>query len=104
MSRESVFQAKLIERLYAMFPGCLVLKNDPDYLQGILDLTVLHGPHWVALEVKASATSKVQPNQEYYVDMLDRMSYAAFIHPDNVEEVLLEVQRALTPGRFARVS
>jgi hypothetical protein len=52
---ENAYQAKLIRKLKRMFPDCEVLKNDPNYLQGILDLTILWGPYWAMLEVKASA-------------------------------------------------
>lgn len=96
---ERNYQAKLIKKLYAMFPeGTVVLKNDANYLQGFPDLLILHGDKWAALETKKDRDAKHQPNQDYYVDMLDHMSYAAFIFPENEEEILHEVQRALEPG------
>lgn len=91
---ESKYQAHVIRELRLRFPGCLVLKNDAEYLQGIPDLTVFYGCKWAMLEVKVSAISLMQPNQEYYVHMLNEMSFAAFIHPDNEEEVLDALQHA----------
>ncbi len=63
--REGTYQRKLIEKLEILFPGCIVLKNDPTYIQGFPDLTIFFGDRWATLEVKASAVSPQQPNQEY---------------------------------------
>ena len=87
--KESVFQKKLINRLESEFEGCLVFKNDPNYRQGICDLLVLYNDRWAALEVKRSSKASHQPNQEYYVDRLDKMSFAAFVYPEN-EEIILD--------------
>lgn len=93
--KESKFQKGLIDELKVIFPGCLVLKNDANYIQGIPDLLILHNNRWAALECKASATSHHQPNQEYYVDLMNKMSYAAFISPENKEAIFNELQSAL---------
>lgn len=94
---ESKFQARLIVRLREMFPGCVILKNDPSYLLGILDLSIFYGDRWAMLECKAELTSKLQPGQPYYLQLLNEMSYAAIICPENEEEILREVQQALAP-------
>lgn len=101
---ENEYQAKLIKRLYKMFPGCIVLKLDSLYQQGILDLIILYGSKWASLEVKASDRSRIQPNQRYFVDRLDEMSFAAFIHPENEAEVLDALQQAFKAPRRTRVS
>ena len=92
---ERDFQAKLIKELKVMFKGCIIVKNDPNYIQGIPDLLILYNDRWAALEVKKSATAHHQPNQEYYVDLMDQMSFAAFIYPENKEDILYELQQAL---------
>lgn len=92
---ERDFQAKLIKELKVMFKGCIIVKNDPNYIQGIPDLLILYNDRWAALEIKKSATAHHQPNQEYYVDLMDQMSFAAFIYPENKEEILYELQQAL---------
>lgn len=99
MSKENAFQAKLIKRLKTEFPGCMVLKNDPNYIQGIPDLLILHENRWAMLECKRSKEASHRPNQEYYISKLDAMSYAAFISPENEEEVLHELQQAFSMGR-----
>lgn len=99
---ESVYQAKLIKKLDKLFPGCFILKNDSEYLQGVPDLLVLFEDQWAMLEVKASADAPTRPNQPYYVDKLDRMSFAAFIYPENEEDVLYDLQQAFAPRRIAR--
>jgi len=85
---ESKFQANLIKEIKTRFPDCIVLKNDSSYIQGIPDLLVLEKQRWAALEVKKSKNASHRPNQDYYVDKMDAMSYAAFIYPENKEEVL----------------
>ena len=97
MPRESAFQAKLIKELETLFPGCLVLKNDTGYIQGIPDLTVLYNTNWAVLECKKSMREPYQPNQEYYLEVLDDMSFAAMICPENREAVLYELQLQFLP-------
>jgi hypothetical protein len=96
---ERDYQAGLIKRIKRLLPGCVVLKNDSAYLQGVPDLTILYRDMWAMLEVKASPSAAHQPNQEYYVELLGEMSFAAFIHPQNEEEVLRDLQQALQPRR-----
>lgn len=96
MTPEAKFQAKLIRKLKRMFPGCEILKNDANYRQGILDLTIFFGDTWAMLEVKASATAKEQPNQDYYIRKFNGMSFAAKIYPENEEEVLAALQEAFS--------
>ncbi len=95
---ESKFQADLIKELKIRFPGCVVLKNDPNYIQGFPDLLILYENHWGALECKKDASASKRPNQEYYVEQLKGMSYAAFIFPENKEDVLDGLQEAFRSG------
>lgn len=90
---ESKFQSQLIRKIKNEFPGCMVLKNDPTYLQGVPDLTVFCGNKWAALEVKKSRNASHRPNQNYYVDKMNRMSYATFVYPENEKEVLAELHK-----------
>lgn len=90
---ESSFQAKLIKDLERLFPGCIVTKIEP-YIQGIPDILVLYRDRWAMLECKKAKNAVHQPNQDYYVDVLNRMSFAAFIYPENKQEVLNDLSRA----------
>lgn len=101
---ENAYQARLIRKLKRTFPGCEVLKNDSQYRQGILDLTLFWGPCWAMLEVKASANSSERPNQAHYVERLNNMSFAAFIYPENEEEVLTALQEAFASRGAACIS
>lgn len=101
---ERDYQANLIRKLETLFPGCMVLKNDSSYIQGIPDIMVLYGDRWAALEVKASSSSSWQPNQEFYINIMDNMSFAAFIFPENEEEVLRDLQQTFNSRRTARLS
>ena len=88
---ESKFQSNLIKEIKERYPGSIILKNDSSYLQGVPDLLVLHNDKWVTLEVKRSANAKHQPNQDYYVEKMNEMSYSSFIYPENKEQVLGEL-------------
>lgn len=96
---EREFQSKLIKELKLIFEGCLILKNDPEYIQGIPDLLILHGGKWAALEVKKSNRASQRPNQKYYIDKMNDMSFARFIYPENKEEVLYDLQQAFDTRR-----
>ena len=96
---ERDFQRNLIKELKDIFVGCIIMKNDSSYIQGIPDLLILYKDRWAALEVKKSATASHRPNQEYYIDKMDEMSYASFIYPENKEAVLDELQQTLFSRR-----
>lgn len=101
--RESQYQARLIRELEFRFPGCVILKNDAEYINGIPDLLILFNDRWAMLEVKADETSKIQPLQPYWIERLGSMSFAAFIHPSIEQEVLSGLEQALTSGRHTRL-
>jgi hypothetical protein len=102
MGRTS-YQSRLIIKIRRLFPGCIILKNDSGYCQGIPDLTILYGDKWAVLESKSSKYDKFEPNQEYYLELLNKMSFAARIDPSNEEDVLHELQLAFESGRETRV-
>lgn len=102
MKLESEFQGKLIKELKEIFPGCLILKNDPDYIQGIPDLLILYKDKWAMLECKKSSKASHRPNQKYYIDKLDAMSFARFVFPENKEEVINELQQTFKSRRSSR--
>lgn len=89
---ERTFQHKLVKELEKRFPGCVVLKQDSR--QGIPDLVIFYGAHWAMLECKESATAHRQPNQDHYVQTFGSMSFCRFVYPENVEEVLNDLERA----------
>lgn len=95
MRRESAFQSDLIRDLKVLFPGSVILKTDANYIQGFPDILILYKDRWASLECKRSEHSSHQPNQDYYVEKLNGMSYSAFIFPENKEEILYELQQAL---------
>lgn len=102
--KESQFQTELIKELKERFPGCVVLKNDPTYIQGVPDLTILlENGKWATLEDKREETAHHQPNQDWWVKRMNKMSYSAFIFPENKEDVLNEMERSLCSRRKSRV-
>jgi len=101
--RESKFQVELRNELEELFPGCIVLKNDASYIQGFPDLTIFYNNNWAVLECKNCLTAPYQPNQEYYLELCDKMSFASMICPENKEAVLYELQRAFSSRRTTRI-
>lgn len=101
---ESRFKAKLIDELNEMFPGCMIFHLDPNEMQGASDLLILYGNKWAVLEGKRYENAPHRPNQDYYINLMNQMSFAAFIYPENKEEVLHALHEAFKPGRSARIS
>lgn len=91
---ENEFKTKLSDELKKIFPGCFVFHTDPNEIQGFPDLIILYENKWAALEGKKYARASRRPNQEYYISVLNDMSFAAFIYPENKEEVLYDLQQA----------
>ena len=90
---ENRFKTNLARELKNLFPGCMVLHLDPNEIQGIPDLLILYGDKWAVLEGKKSAIASHRPNQDYYVGLMNSMGFAAFIYPENKDEVLDELRR-----------
>ena len=102
MPLERNFQPKLIKEIRDLFPGCVIQKLDTSYQQGIPDLLILWHVHWAVLEVKRKPPTKAsdfEPNQEWWIDLLNGMSFSACIYPENKDEVLFELQQAFQSGR-----
>ena len=104
MKQENKFKQDLKAEILARLPGSIVLHLDPQDIQGVPDMLVLYNDRWAALEGKKSAKASHRPNQDYYVDKLDDMSFARFIFPENKEEVLNDLQQTFQPRRTARLS
>lgn len=100
--RENKYQQGLIQRIRQCLPDCFILKNDPNYLQGVPDLLVLYGDRWVMLEVKASLLAPIRPNQVFYVEKLNNMGLARFVYPENEEAILKEIVAYLRSGDAIR--
>lgn len=91
---EKDFQAKLIKTLKEKFEGCIVTKLDSSYLQGIPDLLILWKNKWATLECKKCKGATHRPNQDYYVEKMNEMSFSRFIYPENEKEVINELERS----------
>lgn len=96
VNRESKFQKDLMDEIKSLYPGCVILKNDANYIQGFPDWTILYKDKWVVLEAKRGEKEKHQPNQDYYVNKLNGMSYSAFVYPENKEKILNAIQNVFS--------
>lgn len=89
MKLEKDFEQNVIKEIQARLPGSYVFKLDPNTtFQGIPDRLILWRNRYALLEFKRTPKSIKRPNQDYYIDEFNKMSFAAFIHPGNREEVL----------------
>ena len=93
--KENKFQKDLKKELKERFPGCIVTKLDSSDIQGIPDLLILYKNKWASLENKRSAKATKRPNQDYYVDKMNEMSFSRFIYPENRDIVLDELTNYL---------
>ena len=93
---ESKFQSDLKKELKKIFPGCIVTKLDSGDIQGIPDLLILFKNKWATLECKKNASASKRPNQEYYVGLMNEMSFSRFICPENKDEVLSELKQVFS--------
>ena len=89
--KESNFQSNLKKELKKKFPNCIITKLDSSDIQGIPDLLILYNNKWATLENKKNSKSNKQPNQEYYVNKMNEMSFSRFIYPENKDEVVNEL-------------
>lgn len=93
---ESGFQDRVVKELKELYPGAIVTKMDS--FQGIPDILILYKDKWASLECKKNKGAKKQPNQEYYVNKMNEMSFSRFIYPENKEEVFNELQHTFHLG------
>ena len=91
---ENRFKTKLVKEIKTRFPGSMVFHLDPNEMQGAPDLLVLYKDKWAALEGKKEEDASHRPNQDYYVDKMNQMSFARFIYPQNAKEVLNELEQS----------
>ena len=96
MKKESEFQSNLKKELKNIFPGCIVTKMDSGNIQGIPDLLILYKNKWATLENKRCNKASHRPNQDYYVNKMNSMSFSRFIYPENKNEVLEDLKKFLS--------
>jgi hypothetical protein len=87
------YQSIVKKKLKKELPDCEVRKLDPNDIQGIPDLLILCPITWATLETKGYAKAKVQPNQPYYVNKHNDMSFSRMIYPENENEVFDELHK-----------
>jgi len=99
MIKENRFKADLKKELKDAFPGCVIFDMNPNDHQGISDLLILYGSTWAMLECKRNAKASHRPNQDYFVDKFNKMSFAAFIYPENKKEILNALESSFASRR-----
>ena len=101
--RENEYQMLIVQAIYEYLPGrpladILVIINDPNYTQGIPDLSIFYRPtgKWAMVEVKMSEKAPERPNQRWFIETWGQTIFTAFIYPENEEEVLIALQQSLS--------
>lgn len=91
---EREYQAKLVKKIERLIPGCYVRKHDMQ--QGWPDLLILAPGFWAMIETKREepGPEDFEPNQEWWIEEFDRMSFSACIYPENEQEVLHALSQA----------
>jgi hypothetical protein len=103
---EGEYKTQLTKRIYKRFgDSCIVVRLDSALRQGIPDMAIFFdGGFWAALEAKTSAHARRQPNQQHYVEKLNRMCFADFICPENEEAVLDALEQEYQANWATRLS
>ena len=91
MLKESDYQHDVLKKIKLLLnykntdkkDNCIIMKEDPRYIQGIPDWIILYKNKWATLEIKRSKHEKHQPNQDNYVDKMNYMSCSYFLFPEN---------------------
>lgn len=97
--REREYQPGLIKRIERLFKqeGETAYVRKVDFQQGWPDLLILAPDFWALLEVKKREPryeDDWEPNQEWWIEEFDGMSFSACIYPENEQEVLHALQQA----------
>lgn len=81
-----------------IFYGDMVHLVEPKtYQRSEPDLYILgHGRKWAAIEFKTAVDADRQPQQDRRMAILNHMSFARFVYPDNAVEVLDELEKLFT--------
>lgn len=102
MKHENKYQERLMSHLrndiFNSYGNDVKIFKSSSYApQGWPDITIIHkSGRWAFLEAKKSQNEPHQPNQDWYVDLLDNWGFAAFIYPENENEVIDELVRYLS--------
>lgn len=103
---ENKYQPKFIKKVRELFPGCVILKNDSGYQQGIPDWTIFYQDMWAIIEIKKEPPTRdedFEPNQQWFLGEFNKWSFAACVFPENEKEVLDGLQRSFASGGPARL-
>jgi hypothetical protein len=88
---ESQFKRHVKKRITERFPNLDLDFIDTAY-RSMPDTFVIGPGVWAALEFKQSEDSSHRPNQDYHILRLNKKGYATYVSPENVEEVLDELE------------
>ena len=91
---ESEFKKYTKNRIIDRFPNLDldIIDINAYNFRSMSDLVILGPEVWAALEFKRSKDSSHRPNQDYHIARLNKKGYATFVYPENLEEVLDELE------------
>ena len=94
---ESKFKKEAKQRIRERCPNVdLDFVNTKPFNRSMPDTFVVGPWSWAALEFKRAEGATQQANQDYHIKRLNRKGYATFVFPENLEEVLNDLERIFT--------
>ena len=97
MTLERDFQRRIVRKLRDRYQDALVMKTDPNQIQGIPDILILAHGRYAFLEFKRSGKASHRPNQDYYCTKINQDGgFASFIDPSNETDVLSDLDDYFT--------
>lgn len=92
MLLESKFKKDTIRRISRKFSKLDLDFIDTSMYRSVPDTFIIAPYVWAALEFKRSEDAPQRPNQNHHIERLNRKGYASFVFPENVEEVLNDLE------------
>lgn len=92
--RESEFRTKFLHDFKKLSPDIIIEFANANRRNGIPDVIIFYKKKHARLETKKSKDASKRQLQEYYIEYFNKQGiYAAFLMPENKEEVFNELRR-----------
>ena len=91
---EATFRTKWLNKFKKLSPDIFIEFADPKRKNGIPDVIIFYKKKYARLETKRSKNASKRLHQQYYIDYFNSQGiYAAFLTPENQEEVYNALRR-----------
>jgi hypothetical protein len=91
---EATFRTKFLKDVKDLSPDIIIEFADPQRRNGIPDVIIFYKKKFARIETKRSKNASKRLHQQYYIDYFNSQGiYAAFLTPENKEEVFNALRR-----------